>query len=158
MKLGKITKLAISLIACFATAFVGSIFTISAIPTWYAQLAKPSFAPPNWLFGPAWTLLYFLMAISLWLVWEKGFKAKGVRRAIGIFSFQLLLNALWSIAFFGLKSPLMGFLIIALLWYSILSTIVAFYKIDKRAAWLLLPYIAWVSFASILNFAVMVLN
>lgn len=158
MKLGKIAKLILSLTACFLAAGIGSIFTISAIPTWYASLQKPGFAPPNWVFAPVWTLLYLLMGISLYIVWEKGFKAKGVRKAIGVFSFQLLLNALWSIAFFGLKSPLTGFLIIALLWASILATILAFYKIDKRAGMLLIPYIAWASIATALNYAIVLLN
>ena len=149
-------KLLVSFIACFAAAGFGSVFTVSAIPTWYATLAKPFFAPPNWLFGPAWTLLYILMALSLYLVWEKGF-AKN-KKPIFLFAIQLFLNAIWSLAFFGLRNPAAGFAVIVFLWLSIVATIISFKKVDKRAAWLLVPYICWVSFASVLNFAVMLLN
>jgi len=149
-------KLFASFIACFAAAGFGSFFTASAIPTWYAALSKPFFAPPNWLFGPAWTLLYILMAVSLYLVWSKGFSKN--RKPIFLFAIQLFLNALWSLAFFGLRNPAAGFAVIVLLWISIVATMLAFKKADKKAAWLLVPYILWVSFASVLNFAVMLLN
>ncbi|MDE2038021.1 MAG: tryptophan-rich sensory protein [Patescibacteria group bacterium] len=137
---------------------VGSLFTAPAIPTWYAALAKPSFAPPNWLFGPVWTVLYLLMGVAAFLVWKKGWNGAGVRRALGAFLLQLALNALWSAAFFGLRSPLWGLADIAALWLAIVATMVLFYKVSKPAAWLLLPYLLWVSFAACLNYSLWTLN
>jgi benzodiazapine receptor len=158
MKGIEILKLAISIIICLAAGFIGSIFTNRQIPTWYAALKKPSFSPPNWLFGPVWTALFILMGISLFLVWRKGLSYDGVKIAIIIFGIQLILNILWSILFFGFKSPLAGFIEIIILWILILITILVFYPIAKPAALLLLPYILWVSFASILNFSLWRLN
>ncbi len=150
--------LALFILLSLAAGAIGSIFTLNSIPTWYATLSKPSFAPPNWLFGPVWTTLYILMGISAYLIWEKGMKKKLVRNALLLFALQLILNALWSILFFGLRSPLYGLVCIALLWLSIALTIKLFYSIDKRAAYLLIPYILWVSFASILNYSIWMLN
>ncbi len=151
-------KLATSLVLCFLAGAIGSVFTYASIPTWYASLNKPFFTPPNWLFGPAWTTLYILMGLSLYLVWKKGFKGKAEKQALYLFAAQLILNALWSFLFFGLQSPLYGFAGIVPLWLFILFTIWRFRKIDRNAALLLLPYIAWVSFAAALNFAVWMLN
>lgn len=137
---------------------IGSLFTFEAIPAWYASLSKPSFSPPNWVFAPVWTTLYILMGISAYLVWQKGWKKKPVRQALTLFAFQLLLNALWSFLFFGLRSPLYGFICIIFLWFSIAGCIRAFYPLDKKAAYLLIPYILWVSFAAILNFLIWALN
>lgn len=151
-------KIISSLLICFSAAALGNIFTISSIPTWYATLNKPPFSPPNYLFGPVWTILYILMAISLYLVWKKGLKDKKVKDAIKIFAIQLILNAIWSPIFFGARSLLLAFVIIVVMWIFILKTIKAFAKIDKNSSYLLYPYLAWVSFASILNFSVWVLN
>ena len=146
------------IIICLAVGFIGSIFTIPSIPTWFAGLNKPPFSPPNWIFSPVWTTLFILMGISAWLIWEKGISNKEVRSAIMIFAAQLVLNMLWSILFFGLKSPLSAFLEIIVLWLFILATILSFYKISKPAAWLLIPYILWVSFASVLNLSIWLIN
>jgi benzodiazapine receptor len=129
-----------------------------AIPTWYATLKKPAFAPPNWLFGPAWTLLYVLMALAAWFVWKRGFDAEGVKVALALYLIQLVLNATWSALFFGLRSPLAGFLGIAALWLAIVATIVLFFRVSTPAGVLMLPYVAWVSFASLLNAAILKLN
>ncbi len=151
-------KLAASLAVVFAAGAVGSIATTRAIPTWYKALAKPSFNPPNWLFGPAWTVLYVLMVIAAWLVWKKGIRAAGVGPALVLFLVQLALNALWSVLFFGLHSPLAGLIDIVLLWLAILVTILLFLRVSTPAGVLLLPYIGWVSFATLLNAAILHLN
>jgi len=158
-----LVKLVASLVVCFLAGAIGSIFTMPAIPTWYATLAKPSFAPPNWLFGPAWTTLYILMAISLYIVWVEYDKREFRRRdaikpALMAFGAQLVLNAVWSFLFFGLKSPLFGLIGIIAVWLAIVVTMIKFWKVSKNATWLLVPYILWVSFATIVNFAVWQLN
>lgn len=151
-------KLVLSVAICEGVGILGSIFTISSISLWYATLNKPFFTPPNWLFGPAWTTLYFLMGISLFLVWKKGLKKKEVREALVIFDIQLILNFLWSIIFFRFQNPLLAFIEIIILWAVILLTISKFKKISKLAAYLLIPYILWVSFAAILNLSILILN
>ncbi|MDD5146028.1 MAG: tryptophan-rich sensory protein [Candidatus Pacebacteria bacterium] len=164
MRINNFFKLLIAIIVSEFAGVVGSVFTISSITTWYAALQKPSFNPPNWIFGPAWTALYFLMGIAVFLVWSSYAKAtdgqtqKRIKIAFGIFGGQLVLNALWSIIFFGLHNPFWAFIEIIVLWLAILWTIFAFYKISRPAAYLLLPYILWVSFASILNFSILILN
>lgn len=137
---------------CASAGIVGSIATANSVTTWYPTLTKPSFNPPSWIFGPVWTTLYFLMGVSLYLVWGKK------KTDLKWFWIQLILNALWSIAFFGLKNPLLAFVLIILLWASILLTIKSFQKVNKTAAVLLFPYLAWVSFASLLNLFIVVLN
>ncbi len=151
-------KLVASLGACYLAAFVGSIFTAPNVPTWYASLARPPFAPPDWVFGPVWTALYTLMGISAYLVWRKGLTDPKVKAALAVFVLQLAANVSWSAAFFGLRSPLAGLAVIALLWALIALTIQKFRAVSKNAAALLLPYIIWVSFAAILNFAIWRLN
>ncbi len=126
--------------------------------TWYATLNKPFFTPPSWLFGPAWTILYILMAISAYLVFKKGLKKAGVKNALKLFGTQLVLNLVWSPVFFGAHQIFLAFLLILVLWYFIFKTIRAFAKVDKTPSYLLYPYIAWVSFATILNFSVWILN
>lgn len=148
----------ISIIICQMAGLLGSLFTAPAIPTWYASLTKPSFSPPNWVFGPVWIILYTLMGISAYLVWQQGVKKKGVKIALAIFGVQLVLNTLWSILFFGLKLPLYAFIEIIFLWFFILLTILSFSKISKAAGLFLLPYIFWVSFAALLNFYIFKLN
>jgi len=153
-----ISKLVISIVACLAAGGIGSIFTRSAIPTWYATLEKPIFSPPNWLFAPVWTLLYILMGISAFLVWRKGLENRQVRTALIVFLIQLVLNTLWSVFFFGLESPLYGLIVIVVLWFMILLTLVLFYKIARVASVLLWPYLLWVTFAAILNGSIWMLN
>jgi len=152
----------LKLLACLAVVFVaggtGSFATAKAIPTWYEGLAKPSFNPPAWLFGPAWTVLYLMMAVAAWLVWKQGIGAAGVKLALAVFLVQLILNTLWSVLFFGLRSPLLGLADIIVLWLAILATIVLFFRVSTAAGILLLPYIAWVSFAAVLNAAILHLN
>jgi benzodiazapine receptor len=151
-------KLVVSIVACQCAGIIGSIFTRSAIPTWYATIQKPPFTPPNWLFLPAWITLYVLMGVSAFLIWRRGLDDRRTRIALIIFLIQLILNALWSVAFFGLESPLYGVIVIIALWVAILFTLLRFFKISKAAGILLIPYILWVSFAAVLNTSILVLN
>jgi len=148
--------LILAILLCESAGIAGSVFTTPAIPTWYASLNKPSFAPPGSVIGVVWIILYFLMAISLYLVQVSKNKQKGI--ATKVFGVQLFLNMLWSLLFFGLRSPLYGMIGIIILWLAILVTIVKFYKVSKTAAYLMIPYILWVSFASFLNYLILVLN
>jgi translocator protein len=157
-ELKEIGKLLGAILLCQLAGAIGSIFTIQNIPTWYASLNKPWFNPPNWVFGPVWITLYTMMGISAYLIWRKGIHRKDVKIALGIFAVQLILNTLWSVIFFGLKSPLYGIPVIALLWLFIALSITSFYRISKPAAILLIPYILWVSFAGILNVFIWMLN
>lgn len=154
--LKSIPKLIISIAVPQAVAVIGSLFTRSSVSGWYSKLNKPSFNPPGWIFGPVWTILYLLMGISLYLVWTSG--KKGIKAAIIIFAVQLSLNLLWSILFFGMQKPFAAFIEIILLWIAILVTIIVFYKISPIAAYLLIPYILWVSFAAVLNYNLYALN
>lgn len=147
-----------SVVFCQAAGMIGSVFTYPSIASWYVFLNKPSFSPPSWLFGPAWITLYTLMGIAFYLIWQKGEQKKAVKSALVLFIFHLVVNTLWSILFFGLRSPILGLLDISLLWVLIVLIIKRFYQLDKTAAYLLIPYLAWVSFASLLNFAVWRLN
>lgn len=158
MKLVEIVKLLLSLIVCQLAGVVGSVFTTPAIPAWYATLKKPAFTPPNWLFSPVWITLFALMGLSAFLVWRKGLDQEGVKTAVSIFVIQLVLNALWSVMFFGLRSPLAGLVEIVFLWVAILVTILYFWRISIPAGILLVPYILWVSFAAVLNFSIWRLN
>jgi tryptophan-rich sensory protein len=145
-------------LVCQLAGFIGSIFTTPSIPGWYAGLVKPSFNPPNWVFAPVWTTLYVLMGIAAFLVYEKGWGRSEVRRALGVFAVQLLLNALWSIVFFGAHMILGAAVLIVVLWVMIAASILFFSRISKAAAYLLIPYILWVSFATVLNISLYVLN
>lgn len=151
-------KLIIAVVVSEFAGIIGAVFTASAIPTWYATLAKPAKNPPAWVFGPVWTTLYFLMGVAAFLVWRQGLEKKEVKTAIGIFGLQLALNALWSIVFFGLRSPALALANIVALWLAILWTMAVFHKISRPAAYLLIPYVAWVSFAMYLNYAILKLN
>ena len=151
-------KLVISLVVCQLIGLIGSVYTMNAIPTWYAALEKPAFTPPNWLFAPAWITLYVLMGIAAFLVWRNGWDKPKVRVALVFFGVQLVLNALWSVVFFGLESPLFGVVVIVMLWVAILITMLRFKEISIAGAWLLLPYLLWVTFASALNIAIWMLN
>lgn len=155
-------KLVISVAVCLSAGFIGSIFTTPSIPGWYASLAKPSFNPPSWIFGPVWTILFILMGVSFYIVWKSEarnvVKRKAKRIAYSVFCLQFVLNILWSFLFFYMQCPLCAFVEIILLWFVIMATIIIFWKVSKSAAYLLIPYICWVSFATLLNFMIMILN
>ncbi|WP_047247244.1 TspO/MBR family protein [Maribacter thermophilus] len=154
----KITYISVCVITCLIIGFLSSIVTQSSVNDWYLTLNKPNFNPPNWLFAPVWTMLYILMGISAGLVWAKGFHHKWVKTALYHFGFQLLLNALWSIVFFGLKSPFWALLVILGLLTMLLLTIKWFKVVSKLAALLLIPYLIWVCFATLLNYKIWELN
>ena len=154
----KVIKLISSIVICQAAGVIGSLFTTPSIPTWYASIEKPSFTPPNSVFGPVWITLFLLMGIALFLVWREGLSDRNVRNTFTLFIVQLVLNVLWSAAFFGLRSPLAGLVVIIVLWAAILLTIIRFFGISRAAGALLIPYIAWVSYAAVLNGALYILN
>lgn len=158
MRIKSILKLVYSIAICQLAGLTGSFFTVSSVSTWYSNLIKPGFSPPNWVFSPVWIMLFILMGISLYLVWVKGTKTKEAKIALALFGIQLFLNVLWSIIFFGLRLPFYAFIEIIILWILILFTIISFYKISKAAAYLLTPYLIWVCFAAILNFSIVYLN
>lgn len=151
-------RLALCVIFCEAAGGIGSLFTGPSLETWYKTLEKPSFNPPGWLFGPVWFTLYFLMGVSAFIVWRRGLGRKEVRIALLCFLVQLLLNAAWTPAFFGLHNILAAFVIIIFLWAAILVTILRFLKVSALAGILLFPYVAWVSFAAVLNGSILILN
>lgn len=158
MKLNSSLKLIIAIVVCELAGIIGSLFTFSEIPSWYAWLVKPVLNPPSWIFGPVWTILYILMGIAAFIIWNNGLARPDTRKALQIFSLQLILNATWSVVFFGLHNPGLALVNIALMWLAIVWTMVTFYKISKPAMWLLVPYILWVTFASYLNYSIMTLN
>lgn len=150
--------LAAAVLFCVVAGSLGSLVTVTGAGSWYAGLAKPSFTPPDWLFAPVWITLFVLMGIAVYLVWQEGTEKHGVRLALTLFGIQFFLNVIWSFLFFGLKSPLLGFIDIVVLWLMIAATIGAFRRVEPRAAYLLVPYIAWVTLASALNGAVYFMN
>jgi len=151
-------KLAAAVLSCLVAGSLGSLVTLTGPGSWYSTLAKPFFTPPGWVFAPVWITLFVLMGIALYLIWESGTERREVRIALGIFGVQFTLNVIWSFLFFGLKSPLLGFIDIILLWVMIVITIRAFYTVKKSAAYFLIPYIAWVSLALALNGAICFMN
>jgi translocator protein len=153
-----IFKLVASIGSCFLVAFLGGIATSSSVSVWYLELNKPFFNPPNWIFGPVWTVLYFLMGVSLYIIWNNSQGTKNKSFALKMFAAQLALNLLWSIVFFGMQEPLLAFVVIVLLWFAITMTIKYFYRISRVAGNLLIPYILWVSFALILNLGIVIFN
>lgn len=151
-------KLVISILICIGVgAIAGYVTSGESSSDWYINLQKPSFQPPSWLFSPVWTLLYILMGVALWKVWKKP-NSRERNIAITIFFAQLLFNFLWSIIFFNWHGVGMALIDILILWVLILSTIFSFGKLSKTAAWLLVPYISWVTFASILNYSIWQMN
>jgi tryptophan-rich sensory protein len=158
MLLRRIIKLVIALVVCQLAGVIGSLFTTTAIGTWYAALEKPAFTPPNWIFSPVWISLYVLMGVAAFLVWNKGFSVRGVKAGLAFFCVQLVLNTLWSILFFGCHSPFLAFVEIVALWLAIAVTVATFCRVSKPAGLLLVPYLLWVSFAAALNFAIFKLN
>jgi len=148
-------RLIICIAACSIAAVLGSLLTTPSLRPWYANLKKPVWTPPSWLFGPAWTVLFITMAISAWLVWRR---VELTTVPMLLFLIQLLLNILWSGLFFALRSPGLALLEIVLLWWAILAVAISSWKVFPPAGWLLLPYLAWVTFAAALNFSIWRLN
>jgi len=153
-----IVGITIAALICLLAGAIGSLFTYPAIPTWYAALNKPFFSPPNWIFGPVWTALYIMMGASAYLIWKKRKESIEAIKGLVIFAGQLFLNGMWSVVFFGYKDLFFGLLVIVLLWALILMCIIQFNKLSRNAALLLVPYIVWVSFATLLNAAFWLLN
>jgi benzodiazapine receptor len=152
-----ILALAGFLLLSFAAGALGGRATYPAIPGWYQGLEKPSWTPPDWLFGPAWTTLYILMGVAAWLVWRHG-GWRSQKRPLTLFVVQVVLNALWSIVFFGMRNPGLGMAEIVVLWLAILATLIAFWRVSRVAGGLMVPYLGWVTFAAALNFAIWRLN
>ncbi len=144
-------RLIISLALPQLAGIIGSFFTAPAISTWYATLQKPSFNPPNWLFAPAWTAIYILMGISLYLVWQKIDKDKRTKTELWIFWIHLFFNAIWSLVFFGLQNLGLAFFNLLIIWIMIIILMIRFWKFNRWATYLLIPYLLWVSFAGFLN-------
>lgn len=152
-------SLAAAVLVCEAAGAAGSVATAAGVRAWYPTLAKPGLTPPDWVFAPVWTALFALMGVAAWLVWRRApDEPAAVRLAIGAFGAHLLVNVSWSVAFFGLRSPLAGLVVIVALLLAILATAWLFSRIDPRAGALLLPYLAWVGFAAYLNAAIYSLN
>jgi len=151
-------KLVISILICQFAGIIGGLFTRYSIPVWYESLKKPFFIPPNWLFGPVWAVLYTMMGIAVYTIWRKGLRTDGIKSALEIFIFQLILNSLWPVVFFGGRSIAGGMIIIVFLWLAIVWTMRVFFNLSKTAFLLLMPYILWVSFALVLNLAFIILN
>lgn len=158
MALGRFFQLMAFIMLCVFAGLFGSFVNYTALDTWYPTLVKPSFTPPPALFGIVWTALYILMGISAYLVFRQAGKKKGIRNALYVFGIQLVLNALWSVLFFGLRSPLLGLIEIIVLLFAIAFTIHKFYPISRAAAWLLAPYLLWAGFAAVLNYYFWILN
>lgn len=142
----------------FAAAAIGSAATMPSIPGWYAGLQKPFFTPPNWVFGPAWSLLYTILAYAFWRILRLDPATPGRRAALAVFAVQLVLNALWSIVFFGMQSPGWGLLVVFALEASVIAMILRFRAIDPVAGWINVPYACWVAFATALNIGIVALN
>jgi benzodiazapine receptor len=156
-------RLIVSLALPQIAGLAGSFFTVSAIPSWYALLQKPVFSPPNWIFGPVWTVLYIMMGISVYLIWSAYAKAPAdsnekEKRALTLFWIHLFFNAIWSPIFFGLQHLFFALIVIGIIWLLIVTLMCLFWKINKVATYLLIPYLAWVSFASALNYQLWLLN
>jgi translocator protein len=149
-----VPALLVSIVVCELAGIVPSFLTANDVATWYTTLQKPGFTPPSWVFGPVWTTLYLLMGIALYLVWRRGDN----RFALAVFAVQLLLNAGWTLVFFGMRWPAGGLAVIVALLVAIVATMVTFARIDRRAALLLVPYLCWVGFATLLNYELWRLN
>lgn len=156
-RLTDIAALGLFVLVCFAAAGIGGAFTAGSLGSWYVELKKPSWNPPNWIFGPVWTALYLSMAVAAWLVWRRA-GWSGAAAALGLFALQLALNVAWSGLFFGLRNPGAASAGIVALWASILATLIAFWRVTPGAGLLMVPYLAWVTFASVLNLTIWRLN
>lgn len=158
MKVKNISLLILSIFISQLAGIIGSFGTVSSISSWYQYLAKPSFNPPNFVFGPVWTILYTLMGIALYFVWVKGYKKKKIKKAVNLFLIHLAVNTIWSLVFFGARNLGGALIIILILWVMIAYLIKLFWDIDRRSSYLLIPYLLWVGFATILNAAIWQLN
>ena len=157
--MNKITRILAVVVTCLAVGYFSGIVTRSAVTTWFPTLVKPSFNPPSWVFAPVWSMLYVVMGVAAGLVWDRiEAEREVVKKALIFFAIQLALNALWSYLFFGLQNPMLAGLEIILLWLMIFETYIQFAKINKISGYLLLPYLAWVSFAAVLNGSIWWLN
>lgn len=154
----KLTRILLAVALCLFVGFLSGFATQSSISDWYVSLNKPSFNPPNWIFAPVWTVLYILMGVAAGIVWSKGFYHKWVQTALYHFIFQLVFNAAWSIVFFGMRSPFYALMVIIVLLILIVLTIKWFRVVSKTAALLMIPYLLWVAFATILNYSIWQLN
>jgi benzodiazapine receptor len=158
LKINNLVRLVISIAVPLLVGFISGLFTMKSVQVWYKIINKPAFTPPSWLFAPVWTVLYIAMGVAAYLVWTKGLNTSGVKTALLVFIVQLFLNGLWSVVFFGLKSPLGGLVVIFLLFAAIVITFLTFWPLSRPAALLLIPYLLWVSFATALNYSILVLN
>jgi len=156
LKTNRWAELIVALALCLGVGLLGAIATRQSLSDWYPALRKPEWNPPSWLFGPVWSILYVSMAVSAWIVWR--IRGPGGRLALSFFGLQLALNAVWSPLFFGFRSPALALVDIVFLWLAIVATIIAFRRSSRPAAFMMLPYLAWVSFAASLNFEIWKLN
>jgi len=154
----EIPKWIVSIIIVYIAGAIGTLFTLKEITTWYVYLAKPGWAPPNWIVGPIWSTLYILIGTSLFLIWRKGLGRKDVQIAILIFAVQLTINVIWSLVFFGSHSIFGGLIMVIILWVAIIINMFVFYRISKPAGLLLIPYLVWVTIASYLQYNLFILN
>lgn len=157
MPVSRALALPLFIVAAFAAAAIGGAATATSVGTWYAALQKPAWNPPNWLFGPVWTGLYVLMAFAAWRVWRVQ-TPPASRQTLALYAAQLVLNALWSLLFFGLRRPDLALAEVVVFWALLVTMLIRFRAVDRLAAWLWTPYVLWVSFASVLNAAVWHLN
>jgi len=153
----KIIKLIISIMIPLTSGFLGSIFTGMSVKTWYLNINKPLFNPPGWIFAPVWTVLFILIGISFYICWNNDF-GTNKKICLTVYFLQILFNFLWSLFFFGMRNPLFGLIDILILWLFIIANMILFYNVSKIAGYLLIPYFLWVSFATILNFSILLLN
>jgi tryptophan-rich sensory protein len=156
--MSNIVKAIIAIAIPLIVGGTSGFFTVTGVESWYQTIQKPSWNPPNWIFGPVWTTLYIMMGIALFLVWKEDTSSELKKIAVGLFTVQLVLNFFWSFIFFSQQQPGWALVEIVVLWIFILLTIFAFAQVNKTAAWLLVPYISWVSFATILNYTIWQLN
>lgn len=157
--MNKYVKILLFVVTCIAIGYLSGMATQSSVTTWFPKLIKPSFNPPAWVFAPVWSMLYIMMGIAAGLVWNRiDYEKEAVSKALLFFVIQLVLNAAWSLIFFGLKNPLLALIEIVLLWLMIYETYIKFIKIDKIAGYLFIPYLLWVSFAAVLNASIWWLN
>lgn len=153
----QLVGLVVSIVICFAAAGLGAAVTTPQIRGWYTTINKPSWNPPDWVFGPVWSTLYLMMAVSAWLIWRRG-GLRAARTPLTVFAIQLALNSLWSVLFFGMQQPGLAAIEIVILWAAILATVISFWRQSKVAGGLLIPYLLWVSFATVLNVTIWRLN
>lgn len=155
-----IPSLVVAVLACVIAGASGGLFTATGLETWYPELTKPAISPPSWVFGPVWTVLFALMGIAVWFIWRKigDAEVRGARLALGMFVAQFALNVAWSAVFFGVRSILGGLVVVLVLWITIVATVFLFDRVNRVAAALLIPYLAWVSFAGYLNYLIWTLN